>query len=115
MKFAVLVAILADDLEEQAIDSARSAGAGGVTILDARGMGGEEKKTFLGLTYEGSQSALVFVLERKLSVAVLKRMTRDLDLASSSKGVVFTVPIEHIAGIDLAQVEQFESRILDQL
>lgn len=115
MKFAVLVAILADDLEEQAIDSAKQAGAGGVTILDARGMGVDEKKSFFGLTYEGSQSVLVFVLEKKLSVTVMRQMTRDLDLATNSKGVVFTIPLEHIAGIDTAQIEQFESRIRDDI
>lgn len=115
MKFAVLVAILAEDLEEQAIDSAKKAGAGGVTILDGRGIGTKEKKTFFGLTYEGSQSVLVFVLEKKLSVKVLKQLTKDLDLASHSKGVVFTIPLEHIAGIDTAQVQRFESQIKDEL
>ena len=84
MKFAVLVAILAEDLEEKAIDSAKQAGAGGVTILGGRGIGTQEKKTFFGLTYEGSQSVLVFVLEKKLSVAVLKRLTKDLDLTAHS-------------------------------
>lgn len=115
MKFAVLVAILAEDLEEKAIDSAKQAGAGGVTILDARGMGSKEKKTFFGLTYEGSQSVLIFVLEKKLSVTVLKQITRDLDLTSNSKGVVFTIPLEHIAGIDVCQIEQFEERIKDDI
>lgn len=115
MKFAVLVAILADDLEEQAIDSARKAGAGGVTILDAKGIGTEEKKSFFGLTYEGSQSVLVFVLEKKLSVTVLKRITKDLDLASHSRGVVFTLPLEHIAGIDVGQIEKFEQQLRDDI
>jgi hypothetical protein len=39
MKFALLVAILAETLEEKAIDIAKRAGAGGVTLLDARGVG----------------------------------------------------------------------------
>lgn len=115
MKFAALVAVLAEDLEEAAIDSARRAGAGGVTILGGRGIGSEEKKTFFGLTYEGSQSVLLFVLERKLSVHVLKRLSRDLELESNSKGVVFTLPLEHIAGIDTQQLERFESQLLPQL
>lgn len=115
MKFAVLVAVLAEDLEEQAIDSAREAGAGGVTILNAKGIGTREKKSFFGLTYEGSQSVLLFVLEKKLSVTVLKRITRDLDLASHSRGVIFTLPLEHIAGIDTGQIERFEDRIRDDL
>jgi len=115
MKFAVLVAILAEELEEKAIDVAKNAGAGGVTILDARGIGSKEKKTFFGLTYEGSQSVLVFVLEKKLSVAVLKCLTKDLDLNAHSKGVVFTIPLEHIAGIDVTQIERFEERIKDEI
>lgn len=115
MKFAALVAILAEELEEKAIDSAKKAGAGGVTILDARGMGSKEKKTFFGLTYEGSQSVLIFVLEKKLSVSILKQITRDLDLANTSKGVVFTIPLEHISGIDVGQIEQFEEHIRDDI
>ncbi len=115
MKFAVLVAILADDLEEKALDVAREAGAAGVTILDARGIGAQEKRTFFGLTYEGSQSVLVFVLEKKLSLTVLKRLTAELDLKNDSRGVVFTLPLEHIAGIDTRQIERFEQRIKDDI
>ncbi len=115
MKFAVLVAILADDLEEKALEIAREAGAAGVTILDARGIGAQEKKTFFGLTYEGSQSVLVFVLEKKLSLVVLKSLTEKLNLRNDSKGVVFTLPLEHIAGIDTTQIQRFEQRIKDDI
>ncbi len=115
MKFSVLIAILAEDLEEKAIDVAKRSGAGGVTILDARGIGAREKKTFFGLTYEGSQSVLVFVLEKKLSLTVMKNISRELDLKNDTKGVVFTIPLEHIAGIDITQIHQFEERIKDDI
>jgi len=115
VKFSVLVAILADDLEDKAIDVAKESGAGGVTILDARGIGAQEKKTFFGLTYEGSQSVLVFVLEKKLSLAVMKNLTRELDLKTNSRGVVFTIPLEHIAGIDMGQITLFEEKLKDDI
>lgn len=115
MKFAVLVAIVAEDLEEKAIDVAKKAGAGGVTLLDARGIGAREKKTFFGLTYEGAQTVLICVLEKKLSLSVMKALTVELELAKHSKGVVFTVPLDHIAGIDTRQLESFEERLKDEL
>lgn len=115
MKFAVLVALLAEELEEKAIDVAKQAGAGGVTILDARGIGAKEKKTFFGLTYEGSQSVLIFVLERNLSLNIMKTLSQELDLPNHSKGVVFTIPLEHIAGIDTRQLSQFEERLKEEL
>lgn len=115
MKFAVVVAILAEDLEEQAIDVARKAGAGGVTLLDARGIGAKEKKIFFGLTFEGSQSVLVFIMEKNLALTVMKVLTHELDLNAQSKGVVFTLPLEHIAGIDTNQISQFQEHLKDEL
>jgi hypothetical protein len=115
MKFSVLVAILAEELEEQAIEVARASGAGGVTILGGKGIGAKEKKTFFGLTVEGSQSVLVFVLEKKLSVQVLKALSSELQLDRQSRGVVFTLPLEHIAGIDMTQIHRFEDRLKNDL
>lgn len=115
MKFSALVAILAEELEEQAIDVAKASGAGGVTILSARGIGAQEKKTFLGLTYEGGQSVLLFVLEKKLSLTVMKNITRELNLKTTSNGVLFTIPLEHIAGIDTGQITLFEEKIKDEI
>jgi len=115
MKFSLLVAIVAEELEDKAIDVAKQAGAGGMTILSARGIGVEEKKTFFGLTYQGSQTVLVWVLEKKLSLVVMKALTDDLELKTHSKGVVFTVPLEHLAGIDMRQIESFTEQILDNI
>jgi nitrogen regulatory protein PII len=115
MKFALLIAIVAEDMEEKAIDVAKRAGAGGMTILNARGIGAEEKKTFFGLTYQGSQTMLICVVEKKLSLAVMKSLTEELELKKHSKGVVFTVPLEHIAGIDMRQIQSFVQQIQEDL
>ena len=111
MRFAGLIAIISEELEEKAIEVAKNAGAGGVTILNGRGLGLEEKKTFLGLSLEGRESILIFVLERKLSVKVLKALYKELELDKEDRGLVFTVPIEHIAGIDIKEVELFQKEI----
>lgn len=116
MKFSVLVAIVPDDLEDKAIEAARSEGACGMTIMSGRGIGNEERKSFFGLTYEGSQSVLLAVLERRLSLRVLKKLQQMLKKEEGdSRGVVFTSAIEHIGGIDLSQVAQFEEQIKDEL
>ncbi|MGY6555076.1 MAG: transcriptional regulator [Wenzhouxiangella sp.] len=111
MKFSVLISILAEEMEEKAIDIAREAGAGSVTLLDARGITAAEKKTFFGLTYEGAQSVLIWVLEKKLSLHVLKALTRELDLDNNPRGIAFTMPLEHLGGIDTRDVDQFAKHI----
>lgn len=115
MKFSVLVAILAEEMEDKAIDIARDSGAGAATILNARGLTADSKKTFFGLTYEGAQSVVMFVLEKKLSVKVLKCLTRELDLDNDERGIAFTIPLEHLGGIDTRDVDQFTRNLEDEL
>lgn len=115
MKFSVLVAILAEEMEDKAIDIARESGAGSVTLLNARGLTSDVKKTFFGLTYEGAQSVLLFVLEKKLSLQVLKALIRELNLDNNPRGIAFTVPLEHLGGIDTRDVDQFTKHLEDEV
>jgi hypothetical protein len=112
MKFSLLVAIVPEDMEQQCIDAASNAGAVGMTLLSGRGIGGERKKTFFGLTFEGSQSVMLMTLEKGLSLKVLKAMRHELNPSGEdSRGLVMTLPVEHLGGIDMSQVQRFEERL----
>lgn len=115
MKFSLLIAIVSEEMEEKARKVAKEAGAGGVTILHGRGIGGEEKKVFWGLTYEGAQSVMIFVLEKRLSLKVLKALKTELDMDKGDGGVAFTLPLEHLAGIDMSQLNLFEENLKEDV
>ena len=116
MKFSVLISIVPEELEQDVIDAARELGAGGITVLDGRGISNVTKKTFFGFTFEGCQRVLVMVLEKGLSVEVLKRVQKILmPDGSSSQGLVLTLPLEHLGGIDLSQVEKFEQHLKESI
>ncbi|MCE9662645.1 transcriptional regulator [Halomonas sp. M5N1S17] len=112
MKFSLLVAIAPEELEQECIDAATEAGAVGMTLMSGRGIGGERKKTFFGLTFEGSQSIMLMTLEKSLSLRVLKAIRQVLNPSGDdSKGLVMTLPVEHLGGIDMSQVKRFEERL----
>ncbi|MFW5824879.1 MAG: transcriptional regulator [Marinobacter sp.] len=116
MKFSALVAIVPEDREQECIDEARELGAGGITVLSGRGISNTSKKTFFGLTFDGSQSILLMVLEKSLSLEILKAIQRLLmPEGNDSQGLVFTVPLEHLGGIDMSQVHKFEQHLKDSL
>lgn len=114
MKFSAIVVIAPEELEQQAIDDAKAAGATGITILSGRGIGGEVKKTFFGMTFEGSQSVLLMVVAKHLSMPILKKMQQILIEDGKSRGIAFTVPIDHLTGIDMGQVMKFEQHLREQ-
>ncbi|MFN3714022.1 MAG: transcriptional regulator [Alcanivoracaceae bacterium] len=116
MKFSVLVAIVPEDIEQECIDAARELGSGGITVVPGRGISNSAKKTFFGLTYDGSQSILIMVLEKGLSIEVFKTLQRIvMPKESDSQGLVFTVPLEHLGGIDLSQYQKFEQHLKQSL
>lgn len=112
MKFTALVAIIEDKDEEAAIDVAKEAGAGGVTILHGKNIGLEEKKVFFGLTLEENVSVLLFILPRRLSMKVMKAIRTKFDLDNvQNGGLVFTLPLSHVAGLDTNELHKFEDEI----
>lgn len=116
MKFSALAAIVPEDQEQDCIDAARELGAGGITVLAGRGISNTTRKTFFGLTYDGSQSVLLMVLEKGLSLEVLKAIQKVImPDGNDSSGIVFTLPLEHLGGIDLSQVEKFEQHLKETL
>ena len=112
MKFTALVAVIEDKDEEAAIDVAKEAGAGGVTIIHGKNIGLEEKKVFFGLTLEENVSILLFVLPRRLSMKVMKAIREKFDLDNAQNGgLIFTMPLSHVAGLDTNELHKFEDNI----
>ena len=111
MKFTAIVVIAPDDLEDRIIEHAQGAGATGVTILPGKGLGGEARKTFFGLTFEGTQSVLLMVVGSHLGAPILKELHSILVKGTESRGLAFAVPIEHLTGIDMRQVVRFEEHL----
>jgi hypothetical protein len=112
MKFSALIAVIPDKDEEAAIEMAKKAGAGSVTILHGKGIGLEEKKVFFGLTLEENVSALLFILPRRLSMKVMKALRHEFDIDNPQNiGFAFTLPLSHVAGIKTNELHKFEDDI----
>ena len=112
MKFTALITIIQDKDEEAAIETAKQAGAGSVTILHGKSIGLEEKKVFFGLTLEETVSVLLFILTRKLSLQVMRELRSEFDLDNpDSVGLAFTMPLSHVAGLDTKELHKFEHDI----
>jgi hypothetical protein len=111
MKFVVVVAITPEELEDEAVTRAQAEGAAGVTVLSGKGLGAAARKTFFGLTFEGSQSVLVMVVARHVALGILKAMRDLLVEGEDSKGLAFSLPVEHVAGLNMEQLMTFDKHL----
>ncbi|WP_290653062.1 hypothetical protein [Aquisalimonas sp.] len=107
MSASLLIAVVADEMEEAAVEIARSAGARGVTVLPARGIGFPEHITFFGLTYRGLEKVLLWVLDSESAAEIAERLNRELDLLQPFQGLAFSLPVDDAGGVDPAAIRRF--------
>jgi len=116
MKFVALVAVVPEEREEEAIEVAKKAGAGAVTILHGRSMGLKEKKIFFGLTLEENVTVLHFILPRRLSLRVMKALSKALDMENTDNvAMAYTMPLAHVVGLNVEELQKFEDAIKNLL
>ncbi|MCF6173304.1 MAG: transcriptional regulator [Campylobacteraceae bacterium] len=117
MQFIILGVIIPDAQEENAIEIAKRKGAGSVTILHGKNIGLKEKKVFFGLTLEENVSVLLFILPGKISTMIFKELRKELniDAKDDKNGIIFTLPLTHLAGLEIDEIELFEEEVKNKL
>ncbi len=106
MKARLLVAIVADDMEDAAREIARQEGARGMTLVSARGMNFPEHITFFGLTYLGAETMLLALLDEGTAVRIAERLNVELHLLEPFKGLAFCIPVDGTGGIDIKALQR---------
>jgi len=113
MKFVALVVIVPSEDEDTFKKVAKDTGAAGATVIQAKGSGVEEKKSFFSLTFEGNHTVLLYILEENMSRSVLKAI-KVLIEEGKKDALAFTMPISSIVGLDKSLISKFEKNIEDE-
>jgi len=104
MKTLLVVAIVADELQERATQIARQYGAQGITFVEGKGIGFPEHHTFFGLLFQGLEKILIFALDEHRARAAEEALNRELTLEQRFKGLVFSLPVEQAMGMDVEKM-----------
>jgi len=102
MTFSAVHVIVPHDKEEAALLAAKSAGARGVTIMNAHGMGLDEMDNFYNrLHSDGTDSNLMFVVRTRHVDKIIREVMDKLDITGAGDGIAYAYPISHVKGIRL--------------
>ena len=102
MQFSAVHIIVPHDKEEEALLAAQKAGARGVTIMAAHGMGLEEMDNFYNrLHSDSTDSNLMFITPTKKVDTIIKTVINKLDIIGEGEGIAYSYPISHLKGLTL--------------
>ena len=110
MDFYAVVIIVPNDKKVDAIQAASKAGASGVTVLKADGMGLGKMQNFYRASFEANDSLLLFLLPKARVNPVIKSTIHSLHITTEGKGIAFAFPLTHMKGISLSRHDIFQNR-----
>ena len=99
----VVFAIVDAGYAEDVMDVARDQGVRGGTILNARGVAGQEAAAFFGITLHSEKEILMMVVEKDIRDNVLNAIYKQMGMAKKAKGIVFSLPVSDVAGLAAKQ------------
>lgn len=110
LQFSAVVIIVPEDKRNEAIQAAHKAGASGVTVLNADGIGLEGMANFYRTSFEAKDVLLLFLLPQHLVNEVIKSVIHTLHITTTGKGVAFAFPLSHMKGISLSKEDIFREK-----
>lgn len=103
----VVFAIVDSGYAEDVMDVAREQGVRGGTILNARGVAGQEAAAFFGITLHTEKEILMMVVEKDIRDNVLNAIYKQMGMAKKARGIAFSLPVSDVAGL-VKEPEQIE-------
>ena len=102
MPFSAVHIIVPKVQREAALLAAQEAGASGVTITDAHGMGLEAVENFYNrLEQDATDVDLMFLVPTKMADGIIKNVMEKLDIVGQGEGIAFAYPVSHLKGVSL--------------
>jgi len=88
------------------MNAARKAGAGGGTVIHARGTGNAEISKFYGIVVSPEKEIVIIVVRKDLTDKVLLAINSEAGLSSPGQGIAFALPVSDYLGINLENGKQ---------
>ena len=81
------------------MEAAKSAGAGGGTILHSRQVGNDEVNEFWGMSVQDEKEIVLIISDMENKVKIMQAINEKCGVSSSAKGIVMALPIDSVIGI----------------
>jgi len=89
-----LFIIVTAGFSEHAIEIAQSCGAGGATVITARGSGANFAK-FLGINYEPEKEIIISVVSEEVGIKIIDAIKEKAGQGTPTSGICFMMPVDN--------------------
>lgn len=95
----VIFCIVNSGYSEAVMDEAKKLGAGGGTVINARGTASKEAETFFHITVQPEKEIVMILVPAEIKDAVLHALYKEVGLDTAGQGIAFSVPVDSVVGL----------------
>lgn len=104
----LIYVILNEGFSDEVMDAAREAGAGGGTVLAAKGTGMRQVSKFSGMTISDEKEMILIVAKAEDKTAIMQAILDKAGKGSAAGAICFSVPVSKVAGLRVLEDEKEE-------
>lgn len=104
-QYELLVIIANQGYNDLIMDAARKEGAGGGTIIHAKGTGMQKAAQFLGVSLASEKEIVFIVVKTEKKNAIMQAIMANAGLQTEAAGVAFSLPVTSTAGMRLLEAD----------
>ena len=98
-KHELIVVILNEGYSDFVMDAARAAGAGGGTVLHAKGTGSRRAEKFFGVSLAEEKDLIYIVAHSDEKAAIMRAISEKAGPGTKAGAICFSLPISSVAGL----------------
>lgn len=95
----LIIVIMNEGYSDTVMDAARAAGAGGGTVLHAKGTGSSRGEQFFGVRLADEKDLVYIIAYKDEKAAIMKAISEKAGPATKAGAICFSLPISSVAGL----------------
>lgn len=98
-KYSLILSVVNRGFCSEVMEAAKSAGAGGGTVMHSRSIGSEEATAFWGLGIQEEKEIVLIIADSDKKADIMTAVSSKCGMQSDAKGIIMSLPIDSVMGI----------------
>ncbi len=107
-EYEMIIAVVNEGYSDIAMDAAREAGAGGGTVLHAKGTGGDRAKEFFNVRFADEKDMIYIVAHKSEKQSIMRSIISSCGPQTDARGVCFSLPISSVMGLRSREMDTLD-------
>jgi nitrogen regulatory protein PII len=100
IKHDLIVSIVNQGYSDEFMTAAREAGAGGGTVINARGLAHKGPVKFFGVSVQDEKEIIIIIAGRDRKAAIMQAVSQAYGITTEAGGIIFSLPVDHVMSLN---------------